>query len=173
MSVDTFISQFAGGARANRFRVTITWPGAVGSPNVADEIVVHAAQLPSSTLGVVQVPYMGRMFPLPGDRTFEDWTVTVLNDISFSHRNKFESWSNLILSHQGNVQTIPNYAGMVANITVQQLDRKDNVIKTFTLRNAWPVHVSAIDVGYQNNDQVEEFTVSFAYTDWASADTTT
>ena len=174
MSIDDFVSNFTGGgARANRFAVAITWPGLVTAPNVRDNIVVSAASLPSSIMGVTHVPYMGRQIPIPGDRTFEDWTITVQNDISFSHRNAFESWSNMILSHDANVQAAPTYQTMVTNIVVNQLDRQDNIIKTFTLRNAWPTNISQIDLSYAENDTVETYTVTFAYTDWQSPQTPT
>lgn len=168
MGIDTFIANFQNGARANRFRVAINWPGLVGTPNVRDDIVVSAAALPSSIVGVVQVPYMGRQIPIPGDRTFEDWTITILNDTSFSHRNAFERWSNAILSHRGNIQASPSYRDFVTNISVVQLDRADTIIKTFTLRNAWPTNITQIDLGYDQNDTIETYTVTFAYTDWDS-----
>ena len=66
MGINTFISQFQGGARPNRYRVAFTWPGLVGSPNVRDEIFISAAGLPASTIGMIQVPYMGRQIPVPG-----------------------------------------------------------------------------------------------------------
>ena len=173
MSIDDFVSQFEGGARANRFAVAITWPGLITAPNVRDNIMVTAASLPASILGVANAAYMGRNIPIPGDRTFEDWTITVRNDITFSHRNAFESWSNAILAHNANTQLFPTYSSMVTNIVVNQLDRDDNIIKTFTLRNAWPTNVSQIDLAYDQNDTIETFTVTFAYTDWQSTQTPT
>lgn len=173
MGIDNFISNFKGGARANRFRIIITWPGIVGAPNVADEIVVHSASLPASNRGVVQAPYMGLMIPIPGDTTYDDWTIMVLNDTTFSHRNAFERWEQKILSAEGNVQAASDYRQMVTTITIQQLDRQDNVIKTVLLHNAWPHNVGQIDLGYQNNDQIEEYNVSLHYTHWTSADTPT
>lgn len=173
MAIQDFIQNFNTGSRANRFKIQITWPSGVTAPNVADYIVCSAAQLPSSIIGVASVPFFGRQIPVPGDRQFEDWTVTVQNDVSFSHRNAFESWSNQILSHESNVQAFANYAAMTANILVQQLDRQDKVIKTFTLQNAWPNHVSQIDLDYGNDNVVETFTVTFSYVLWASADTPT
>jgi hypothetical protein len=173
MSIDDFIAAWEGGSRANRFAVAITWPGLITAPNVRDNLMVTAASLPASILGVANVPYMGRMIPMPGDRTFEDWTITVRNDITFSHRNAFEAWSNAILSHDGNTQLFPTFSSMVTNIVVNQLDRDDNIIKTFTLRNAWPTHISGIDLSYDANDAVETFTVTFAYTDWQSPTTPT
>ena len=143
MTIQDFVQNFGIGARANRFKIQITWPTGVTTPSVADYIVCTAGTLPSSIIGVASVPYFGRQIPLPGDRQFEDWTVTIHNSTTFSHRNAFESWSNQILSHETNVQTFANFGAMTANILVQQLDRVGtddsdaNVLKTFTLQNAW------------------------------------
>jgi len=172
MSIDTFIANFAGGARPNRYRVIITYPAAVGSPNIRDEIVCRAASLPSSTVGMIPVPYMGRTIPVPGDRIFEDWTATFFNDISMSHRNIFERWSNLINAHEGNIQGTPSYKDLLATIDVSQLDRQDNVIKTVRVLNAFPITVTPVDFAYDANDIVSEFTVSFAYSHWEDVNTT-
>lgn len=173
MGIENFISNFKGGARANRFRVTITWPGLVGTPSVRDEIVVSAAQLPASTIGVIQVPYLGRQIPIPGDRTFEDWTITLLNDTTFSHRNALERWSNLMLSHEGNVQSGASYRDLVTVIDVVQLDRDDKVIKSFKLHNAFPTNITPIDVSYDANDSVETYSTTFSYSHWTSPNSPT
>jgi len=168
MSINDFKSNFLGGARPNRFRVQLTFPGAVGSPNVRDEFIVTAAALPSSILGVIPVPYQGRQIPVFGDRTFEDWTITLNNDTTFSHRNVFERWMNLINSHEGNVQGVSDYRNLVSTLDVVQLDRDDRIIKAYKLYNAWPNNVSQIDLGYDQNDTLELFTVTFSYSHWGS-----
>lgn len=168
-NINDFIASFRGGARPNRFDVIITWPALVGTPNVRDKIVVSAAQLPASSVGVVNVPYKGRQIPVPGDRVFEPWTITVLNDLSFSHRNAFERWLNSINAHQENLQQTASYRDFVTTIDVVQLDRDDSVLKTIKLNNAFPSAVSAIELGYEQNDQVETYTVTFSYSDWESA----
>lgn len=170
-SISNFIANFRGGARPNRFRVSITWPGAVGAPNVRDEIVVIGAGMPASVLGTVLAPFRGRQIPLPGDRVFEDWTITVVNDISFSHRNAFERWSNLILAHEGNVQGTQNYKDLLATIDISHLDRNDNVLKTIKLQNAYPTNIAQIDLSYEDNDLLERYTVTFAYSHWTGPGT--
>jgi hypothetical protein len=172
-NLNDFISNFKGGARPNRFRVQITWPGLVGTPNVRDEIVVTAAQMPASVMGIIQVPYKGRQIPLPGDRTFEDWTITVVNDITFSHRNAFERWSNLINAHEANVAGTDNYRNLLGTMDVVHLDRNDKVIKTIKLFNAWPSNISAIDLGYDQNDVLEQYQVTLSYSHWGSGNSPT
>jgi len=172
MTIQDFISNFNGGARPNKFRVQITWPGAVGAPNVRDEIVVSAAAMPSAVMGIIQVPYKGRQIPIPGDRTFEDWTITVMNDISHSHRNAFERWGNIINSHRTNLQGVDNYSDFVSTINVTQLDMNLNPLKTVKIYNAWPSNIGQIDLGYENTDTIEQYPVTFSYTHWESSTTT-
>lgn len=163
MGIDTFVASFKGGARNSKFKVIISYPGLVGAPNVSDEIVVKAAQLPSSTMGKIDVPYKGRMIPIPGDRVFDPWTMTIVNDTTFSHRNAFERWHNLMNSLEGNLQGTSDYKNLFGTIDVIQLDRDDRVLKTYKLINAFPITVSQIELGYDQNDSVEEFTVDIAY----------
>ena len=171
MSLNEFLANFKGGARPNKFRVQITWPGAVGTPNVRDEIIVSAASMPASVMGVVQVPYLGRQIPVPGDRTFEEWTLTAVNDISHSHRNAFERWSNLINSHEGNVQGADEFRDYATTINVTQLGLDLAPLKTVKLYNAWPSNIAQIDLGYDQNDTLEQYQVTFSYSHWESVST--
>jgi len=173
MSINDFISNFKGGARPNKFRVQITWPGLVGTPNVRDEIVVNAAGLPASVIGVIPVPYKGRQIPVPGDRTFEDWTITVINDTTFSHRNAFERWLNAVNGHESNLQNTDSYKNLLGTVDIVQLDRDDRIIKTVKLFNAFPTNVAQIDLGYDQNDMLEQYTVTWSYSHWASGTTPT
>ena len=93
-----------GGARNSLFQVTIQNP-ANGVADIKVPFLVKAAQIPASTLGTIEVPYFGRKIRLAGDRTFADWTVTVINDEDFLIRNAMEQWSNQIQSLQGNLRT--------------------------------------------------------------------
>lgn len=163
MTINNFISNYQGGARASRFRVQITWPAIVGTPAVRDEIVVQAAQHPASVLGVIQVPYKGRQIPIPGDRTFEEWTITVNNDANMAHREAFERWHNLMNGYESNVQGTESYRDLVSTIDVSQLGVDDDVVKTYKLYNAWPSNVSAIDLGYDQQDTIQTYTVSWSY----------
>jgi hypothetical protein len=166
MGIENFVSNFQGGARPNRFRVILTWPAAVGTPNVRDEIVIQAAGLPASTIGIVQVPYMGRTIPIPGDPTFEDWNITVVNDRSFSHRNAFERWHELMIGRETNVQTPASFKDLLVNADVFQLDRDDKILKSYKFYHMFPTLVSQIDVDYNNNDQLELFNVTFSFAYW-------
>lgn len=173
-NINTFISKFKGlGARPNRFRINITWPALVGTPNISDEIVIKTAGMPASGVGTAIVPFMGLQVKLPGDRVFEDWTVSVINATDFSHRNAFERWLNAINAHRENVSASLNLADLVATIDIYQLGLNGEVLKTVKLYNAFPNNVSQIDLGYDQNDIISEFMVTFSYSHWESVDTPT
>lgn len=165
------ISQFkaalkGGGARSNRFEVIIDFPAFAGG---ADEIrktafLASSTQLPGSTLGVIEQPFRGRVLKLAGDRTFDEWEVVFVNDTDFALRDSFERWHNFINSYNTNVgSTVPEE--YMSSCTVYQLDNQDNRIKEYTLEMAWPTVVAPIEVGQDQNNTVELFGVTFAYSD--------
>lgn len=166
-SVNEFIKNFKGGARNDRFRVIINYPAAIGgTPNKQDYLVVTTAALPGSTVTPANVFFQGRQIPILGDRQNEPWTMTVLNDTDFSHRNAFTRWLNQIMSHEGNVQGTANWRDLLGVIEVQQLDRDDTVLKIVKLYNAFPDNMSQVDLDYGSVDQVEIYSVTFAYSHW-------
>lgn len=169
--INEFISRLKTGmARSNRFRVELVYPSIVGEDGSLARFAVKAANLPASTLGVIDVPYMGRTFKQPGDRTFAEWTVTIMNEVDFKHRNALERWSNAINSHVGNGRLSDD---IYARATVSQLDisTEPKVIKQYVFENLWPSEVAAIDVGFDNNDTNEEFSVTFQYSHWTAVTT--
>ena len=91
-----------GGARSNLFEVTIEYPDLLGlgsdsdGPKATGEFLIKAAEIPASNLGNIPVPFRGRVLPVAGDRTFDPWTVTVINDTDFLIRDAMEKWSNSI-----------------------------------------------------------------------------
>ena len=173
------------GARANLFEVTLNLPRTLETqPGVqslagqgivsASRFLVRAAQLPGSTIGTVNVPYFGREVKFAGNRTFADWTVTVINDEDFKIKKTMEIWMSYINSHAGNVRTSTDTANKLdyfAQMKVTQFGKTGNDIKRYSFIDAFPVDVSPIDLNWGDNDSIEEFTVTFAYQYWVS-DTT-
>jgi hypothetical protein len=121
-------------------------------------------------MNVFEVPFRGRQLKMAGDRTFEPWTVTILNDTDFVIRNAMERWMNGINGHQSNTGLV-NPVDYQADLIVEQLDRDGESVKTYNFRGCFPTNVSAIDVNYETNDVIEEFTVDFQVQYWES-DTT-
>jgi hypothetical protein len=155
-----------GGARQSLFQVTIQNP----ANSVADikvPFMVRTAQIPASDLGVIEVPYFGRKVRLAGDRTFGDWTVTVINDEDFLVRNAMEEWSNKINSLQGNLRTFGAASPLLykANAQVTQYSKTGVPIRTYQFNGIFPSAISPIDLDWNATDQIEEFTVTFQY-DW-------
>jgi hypothetical protein len=155
-----------GGARNSLFQVTIQNP-ANGAADIKIPFLVRAAQIPASTLGLIEVPYFGRKIRMAGDRTFADWTVTVINDEDFAIRNAMEQWSNQIQTHQGNLRQFGSASPSAykAQAQVTQFSKTGNAIRTYTFNGIFPTEISPIEMDWNATDTIEEFTVTFQY-DW-------
>ena len=165
-NIDTFKANLlGGGARANQFKVTITPP--TGIPIGLDvrrtSFLVRASSLPALTLGEIPIPFRGRTIHIAGDRPeFEPWTTTFMNDTDFMIRNAMERWSN-------GINDLANNTGVVApadyqtDLTVEQLDRDDTVLKSYIFRSAWPTSVGAIELTNEAADAIETFEVTWRY----------
>jgi hypothetical protein len=168
LSVDDFKAQLkGGGARPNLFKVTVNFPAYAGGNATVTSFMVKAAQLPGSTVAPVDVPFRGRILKIAGERTFDPWTITVINDTDFNVRDAMERWSNGINSHSANTGLV-SPADYQADMIVEQLDKDETVIKRYDFRGAFPTVVSPIELAYDANDQIEEFTVEFAVQYWES-----
>jgi hypothetical protein len=171
LGVDDFKSKLrGGGARPNLFKATVNFPAYAGGDVELTSFLCKAAQLPASVMNVVEVPFRGRQLKIAGDRTFETWTTTIINDTDFNVRNAMERWMNGINAHSANTG-LTNPVEYEADLIVEQLDKDGETIKTYQFRGCFPTNVAAIDVNYETVDQIEEFTVEFQVQYWES-DTT-
>tara|TARA_Y100001937_G_scaffold36170_1_gene51889 strand:+ start:100 stop:627 length:528 start_codon:yes stop_codon:yes gene_type:complete len=164
-NINDFKAKLAGGgARANQFKVTMPFPGyaQVGGEIEDLAFLCTTAQIPAMNVGLVNVPFRGRQIKIAGDRTFADWSITVLNDTNFKLRNAFERWQNGINNMSDN-EGLSNPVDYQVDAFVDQLDRNGNTLKSYTLRGAFPTEVAAIDLNYGTNDEVETFGVTFQY----------
>ena len=154
-----------GGARANQFRVTFNTPGAIatGLDVRKASFLIKAASLPGQTMGEITVPFRGRTLYVAGDREFEAWETTVINDTDFNIRNAMERWLNAINDTATNTG-LSNVADYTADLTVEQLDRDDTVLKSYILRNCMPQGTGAIELSYETANAIEEFSVTWRYT---------
>jgi len=154
-----------GGARANQFRVTITPPPgiAIGLDVRRTSFMCNATNLPAQELTPIEVPFRGRKIYIAGDREFaETWTTTFINDTDFMIRNALERWSNGINDLALNTGVI-DPADYQVDLTVEQLDRDDTVLKTYIFRSAWPVSISAIELTSEAADALEQFDCTWRY----------
>ena len=164
-----------GGARSNLFEVEIEYPteinvttGAEG-PKEFGKFMIKAAQIPASNLGNIPVPFRGRVLPIAGDRTFDPWTVTIINDTNFRIREAMEVWSNSINDLQTS-QGLINPVDYQTSAKVKQLSRKGgvdpgkiDVLREYRFEGIYPNVVSSIPLDYGATDQIEEFQVTFNY----------
>jgi len=181
-----------GGARPNLFEVRI--PGAIpGGGTLGDDfsILCKAAQLPASNIGMIDIPFRGRNFKVAGDRTFDDWTITIINDENFSIRRVMEDWMNYI-GQYGDASGATEPGTYMVDAYVKQLTRSAANIRntgegagegqglSLTSRNKttetiykfhsiFPTSLSAIDLSYESTDTIEEFTATFQVQYWTPA----
>ena len=172
-NVSSFIQRVGQGVKPNMFMVDVNFPSVLSKS--ADDlettnIMCKSAALPGSNLGVIEVPFRGRTVKIAGDRTFDTWTVTFFNDKDFKLRAFFEEWANKINTHEANTSElfVPNSStGYTADLKVKQLEKDDtttgSILRTYTLFYCFPTNVSQIDLAYDSNDQIEEFTVEWQY----------
>ena len=172
------LSQFksnllGGGARPNLFEVELTTlPAGIEWEAEKFRYMCKAAALPASNIAQIDVPFRGRIFKVAGDRTFDVWQITVINDEDFKIRTAFESWMGLISKLDNNMGAT-NPDAYMTNATVFQLGRgsqkesRDNtgsnnaVLKEYEFVDIFPTAISAIDLSYDTSDAIEEFTVDF------------
>ena len=174
-----------GGARPNMFEVNITLPDQIApSGDISQDMrfLVKAAEIPAANIGNIPVPFRGRVLPVAGDRTFDPWTVTVINDAQFNIRDAMEQWSNLINDLQFDVGDI-NPADYQTKAEVFQLSRQSQgsggqsagkggeiiqTLRTYNFEGIYPNAVSSIPLDYGATDQIEEFQVTFNYLFWTT-----
>ena len=165
-AIDDFKANLiGGGARANQYRVTITAPTgiAIGLDVRRTSFLCRGTSLPSQNLTPIAVPFRGRNIYISGDRDYPDeWTTTLMNDTDFMIRTAFERWMNGINDLADNTGVIAP-ADYQADLTVEQLDRDDTVLKTYVFRSAWPTSVTAIELTSEAADAIEQFDVTWRY----------
>ena len=155
-----------GGAKQSLFQIQITNP-ANGIADIKVPFMAKGASLPSSRVSLIQAPYFGRKIKLAGDRTFDPWTVTIINDEDFLIRNAMESWLSSINSHQGNITSFSSASPLQykSQAQITQFSKTGAPLRVYAFNGLFPIEVSQIDMGWEASDAIEEFTVTFEY-DW-------
>jgi len=168
-TISDFKTKLAGGgARANLFEVVLTFPtSAPASSTVLEKsrFLVKAAALPASNIAPIDVQFRGRILKIAGDRTFDTWTITVINDTDFAIRSAFEQWMNSINNVTNNTGAT-NPEDYQADAYVYQLDRDGSVLRKYRFFDVFPTNVSQIDLSYDSSDVIQEFTVELQVQYW-------
>lgn len=185
-TIDKFKSRLTGGiARPNLFEVILATPDGVVDNTVNDfdiksRFLVKAAALPASNISPISVPFRGRTLKIAGDRTFDEWTVTVINDTDFAIRSSMERWMNSIAKVSDN-SGLTNPEDYTKDLYINQLGRAQvapntqasdadmPILRTYKFYSCFPTSVSQLDVSYDQADGVEEFTVTFQVQWWEAA----
>ena len=185
-TIDKFKSRLTGGiARPNLFEVVLAFPDGTVDESVSDidpktRFLVKAAALPASNIAPISVPFRGRQLKIAGDRTFDEWTITVINDTDFAIRGSFERWMNSMSKVSDNAGNI-NPEDYTKDALVYQLgrsavdsqsqssDQNMPVLRTYKFYSIFPTNVSQIDLSYDSSDAVEEFTVTLQVQWWEAA----
>lgn len=160
-----------GGVRPTMFQVELTFP-----PNVSADVnqatqegtfLIKSAQLPNSNVKNIAVPFRGRQLKVTGDRDYADWNVSVLNDTTFGLRKAFEKWSEVCqnMNYALGANTLDQY---FSNAIVRQLDRDGNQLRAYRFEGIWPTEVGSIELSFDTNDSVEEFSVNFVVQYWSA-----
>ena len=172
LGVDDFKSKLTGGgARANMFKVLCNFPGYAQGNVELTSFLCKGAQIPSSVIAPITVPFRGRQLQIAGDRTFEPLTLTVINDVEFEVRNAFERWMNGINEHENNTG-LSDPTEYQADLVVQQLAKDGRVTKTYDFLGCFPTNLSTIYLSYDSENTIEEFTVELQVQYWSSGNVT-
>jgi hypothetical protein len=174
-----------GGARSSLFEVNLAFPilvpdtaAGVGisaiDPLAASKkmrFLCKAASIPQSQLSTIEVPYFGRRVKVAGTRTFEAWTITIINDEDFMIRKAFENWLAAINGHQSNIKNsgvTSDPSSYQTTATVSQYSKGPNSLplRTYKFVNVFPSDISSMDVSWENENTIEEFTVTLQYDYW-------
>ena len=170
-NISDFKAQLTGGgARANQFRVELTFPSYVTLGVVAGQqaqFLCKSAQLPASTVENFGVQYRGRAVNFAGERSFAPWSIQVYNDTNFNIRNAMEQWSNGIQNLTG-TNGLTNPRDYQVDLQVHQLDRNGAIVKTYKFVDAYPTEIGTIELDYDTVNAIETFPVTFQYNYWTS-----
>lgn len=157
-----------GGARPNLFEVVLAFPTAAAPDSATLDkarFLVKAAALPASNVSPIDVPFRGRILKIAGDRTFDTWTITVINDTDFAIRSAFEKWMNTVNRVSDNTG-LTNPADYQADAYIYQLDRNGGTLRKYHFYDVFPTQVAPIDLSYDSTGQIQEFTVELQVLWW-------
>ena len=173
-NVSGFLQRVSQGVRPNMFQVDIQFPETIDADQELITFMCKSAQLPASSVGVIEVPFRGRTVKIAGDRTFDNWSATFINDKEMKTRAYFEAWLKDINTHQANTANVIDPSVYGRSVVVRQLEKdarsNGSELRSYKLWYAFPVSASAIDLAYDSNDQIEEFSVEFQYSYWTVGD---
>ena len=164
-----------GGARPSLFKVDFLYPSGIKPPSIRSEFLVKATTIPASTIGSYDVFYHGKTIHVAGDRSFDTWDTTIINDEDFGIRNSLESWMAAISNHtlntrdknlfQSNDMSEGSSAKYKSSLKVTQYSKAGDDLRTYIFKGAWPSALSTINLDW-SSQEIEEFTCTWMYDSW-------
>jgi len=164
-----------GGARPSLFKVDFLYPSGITTPSTRSEFLVKATTIPASTIGSYDVFYHGKAIHVAGDRSFDTWDTTIINDEDFGIRNSLESWMGAISNHtlntrdknlfQSNDKSEGDAAKYKTSLKVTQFSKAGDDLRTYIFKGAWPSALSTINLDW-SSQEIEEFTCTWMYDSW-------
>ena len=179
--LSAFKAQLKDAARPNRFWITINPIGAAGADGVQSSanipewqeepmsFLVKSAGLPAATIGEIELNWQGMKAKIAGDPTFEDFTVTFVNDYEFKAKNFIEKWMQVVAKTDDNQRS--SHARYKTEILVEQLGRTGEVIRTYNVQGAYPKQMDQVELSMESTDAVQELSVTFGYDTWELGNT--
>ena len=164
-----------GGARPSLFKVDFQYPSGITTPPTRSEFLVKSTTIPASTVGSYDVFYHGKAIHVAGDRSFDTWDTTIINDEDFGIRNSLESWMGAISNHtlntrdknlfQSNDKSEGDAAKYKTSLKVTQFSKAGDDLRTYIFKGAWPSALSTINLDW-SSQEIEEFTCTWMYDSW-------
>jgi len=163
----------SGLVRSNRWRVTVNFPGyaGTGADGQQASLLARTTNTPSATIGVIDLTWGGRNLPIPGDRTYEEFTVTFIGVNDMNVYNAFQKWSENINGSDSN-KGLTNLDTIMNDLQLELLDVNDNVTKTYLLHDAWPATVGQMSMDSGEMDGYSQYDVTFRYVSYTQPNVT-
>ena len=166
-----------GGARPALFNVEFQYPSGIPTPSTKAEFLVKSTTIPASTIGSYDVYYHGKAIHVAGDRTFDTWDTTIINDEDFGIRNTLENWMNSISNHKLNTRDKGAFdtsegdsAKYKSELKVRQFSKTGKELRSYVFVGAWPSALSTINLDWSTASEIEEFTCTWVYDSWSVAE---
>ena len=162
-----------GGARPSLFQVELLFPQVTGikQPTVKSKFLVKGTTIPASTIGSYDVFFHGKAIKVAGDRTFDTWETTIINDEDYGIRVAIEQWMDLIAEHKLNKrnEVFTSKEGEAASykqsLKVTQFSKSGKDIHHYHFLGAFPTALSTIALDW-GSSEIEEYTCTWTYDRW-------
>ena len=161
----------SGGARPALYQIDINGFGLGQSFSDKMNLLVKAASIPPATIAPLAVNYAGRAYKWNGFRTYDNWTVTVINDEDFQTRNRMMQWMRLMGGRFEGKRDSGYGDPLLGNVwfdgdaTVTQLSTSGSSLQTYKFHYLWPTEIAGIAVDW-SSDAIQEYTITFSYDYW-------